>query len=93
MSAFLAMLAVALLLAAVDRTERAHITHDQRAMVLERLSLVRVRLESHLNQVIASARSLALVYGTRPEFSESEFNTMARVAAQEGNGSPLAAGR
>ena len=83
MSAFLAMLAVALLLAAVDRTERAHITHDQRAMVLERLSLVRVRLESHLNQVIASARSLALVYGTRPEFSESEFNTMARVAAQD----------
>ncbi len=83
MSAFLATLAVALLLTAVDRTERAHIEHDQRAMVLERLSLVRVRLESHLNQVIASARSLALVYATRPDFSEAEFVSMARVAAQD----------
>ncbi|MEY2656000.1 MAG: hypothetical protein RLZZ524_3028, partial [Pseudomonadota bacterium] len=83
MSALITMLLVALLLAAVERTERAHVEADQRAMVLERLSLVRVRLESHLNQVIASARSLALVYATRPEFSEAEFVSMARVAAQD----------
>ncbi|WP_130483263.1 EAL domain-containing protein [Sphaerotilus mobilis] len=82
LSALLATLAVGLLLAMVDRTERAHLEHDQRAMVLERLSLVRVRLESHLNEVIASARSLALVYATRPDFSEDEFVAMARVASE-----------
>ena len=62
----------------VDRGEQARIAHQQRTQLLERLSLLRVRLESHLNQVIASARALSVVYATHPQLSAAEFRLLAR---------------
>ena len=56
----------------VDRGEQARIAHQQRTLLLERLSFLRVRLESHLNQVIASARALSVVYATHPQLSAAD---------------------
>ncbi len=62
----------------VDRGEQARMVHQQRSHLLERLSLLRVRLESHLNQVIASARALSVVYATHPRLNAAEFRLLAR---------------
>lgn len=69
------------LLYLVESSERARLEQQQRSQVLERISTVRARLESHLNQIIASARGLAVVYATHPDLSRDDFSALAREIA------------
>jgi diguanylate cyclase (GGDEF)-like protein/PAS domain S-box-containing protein len=70
------------LLYLVESSERARLEQQQRSHVLERISTVRARLESHLNQIIASARGLAVVYATHPNLSRDDFSALAREIAE-----------
>lgn len=82
LAGFASFVFFAALLALVDANERARLEQQQRSQVLERISAVRARLESHLNQIIASARGIALVYATHPDLSPENFATLAREVAE-----------
>lgn len=82
LTGFAALAFFAGLLYMVEASERARLEQQQRSHVLERISAVRARLESHLNQIIASARGLAVVYATHPDLSRENFSVLAREIAE-----------
>lgn len=76
LAALVASLAAALLLAALDASERARIEQEQRVLVAQHLSGMRAKVEGVLTSVVSSARGLSAALMANPDLPEEARSRM-----------------